>query len=362
MKIYVIGTRGIPGLQGGVEKHCEQLYPRLACLGYEVTVINRAPYFKKLKRCSTWNGVKIIYLWAPRSKNLETIFHTFYCYLFCLFNKPDLVHIHNIGPGLFVPFFKLARIKTVFTYHSTNYLHKKWGLLARTFLRLGEIVSCTFADQVIVVAKPTFDIISQRYSCRCKLIPNGVDIPNIVPPGMVIERWRLTPLRYILAVGRIVPEKGFHDLLEAFGQLETNWNLVIAGAADHEDNYSKRLREIARRDKRVILTGYISGPELYEIYSNAGLFVIPSYHEGLPIVLLEAMSYDLPILASDIPANRELVKLEETFPVGDVDMLSQRLSACLEGKLKKSQNRSRIDMSFNWDKIAVETEKIFLNI
>lgn len=361
-RVFVIGTRGIPELLGGVEKHCEQLYPRLARLGYEITVFCRASYFDGAKRPKSWNDVNLAYIWAPRCKGLETIAHTVQCVFFCLLKRPDIVHVHNIGPGLFIPFLRMARIKTVLTYHSMNYLHQKWGVIAKSFLRLGERVGCTWADHVIFVAKSTHGMVSQRYRCHSTFIANGVESPTLLPPAEALGRRGLAPRKYILAVGRIVPEKGFLDLLKAFISLESDWKLVIAGTADHEDNYSRSVRDIASQHDRVVLTGFVKGDDLRELYSNAGLFILPSHHEGLPIALLEAVSYGLPVLASDIPANREFVDEGNTFPVGNTEVLRDLLAQHLPRPFCFPKDRELVMNEYDWDKIAEKTAQVFADL
>ncbi|MEZ4600784.1 MAG: glycosyltransferase family 4 protein [Syntrophotaleaceae bacterium] len=362
MKIAVLGLRGIPEVMGGVERHCQELYPRLVIKGHQVTLFARKGYVQS--EPYEYRGVRVFPLWAPRKKSLEAIFHTAYGLLIISLRRKefDLVHIHAIGPSLMVFLAKILGLKVVMTHHGPDYDRKKWGRIAKFALRMGEQVGCRFSNAVITVSQNIRQSINRMYHREGVYIPNGVPLPEILNPGEYLEKYHLLSGKYLLTVGRFVPEKGFHDLLNAFKKIDTDWKLVIAGDADHEDEYSQELKIMALRDKRVVLTGFIKGSELGEIYSNAGLFVLPSYHEGLPIALLEAMSYDLPILTSDIPANCELSLEEERFPVGNVAALREKICHFLDGSFEKRGSRDFVANHNNWDVIAEKTEIVYCDI
>lgn len=341
-----------------METHCEALYPRLASKGHKVTLFARKGYVPD--RPYTFNGVEVVPLWAVRRKSLEAILHSLYGVLYIALHRKsfDLLHVHAIGPSLVILLARLFGIPVVMTHHGPDYDRAKWGPFAKKMLKLGEAAAARFATEIIAVSQHIRDLMKQNFNREVTYIPNGVDLPDIVPPGEFLEKHRLRSRKYILAVGRFVPEKGFHDLLEAYKNLETDCKLVIVGDADHEDKYSRTLKEQSKTDNRIIMTGFIKGKELQEIFSNAGLFVLPSYHEGLPIVLLEAMSYNLQILVSDIPANQELAEPDETFPVGDIAALRSKFQYVLQHGFS-SQERERIQREFNWDIIAANTEMVY---
>lgn len=357
LRIAVLGTRGIPDVMGGVETHCQELYPRLVARGHKITLFGRSPYLKS-KIPYDYLGIQIIPLWAPRKKSLEAILQTLWGIIFVLRNRRcfDLLHFHAIGPALLIPLAKLFGIPVVMSHHGPDYDRQKWGLVAKSVLRAGESFGCRYADVVITVSRHIASLVESRFHRAATYIPNGVQLPAILPPGEMCALHQLVPHKYILTVGRFVPEKGFHDLLNAFFACNTDWKLVIAGDADHEDEYSLGLKQLAKKDSRVVLTGFIRGRELGEIFSNAGLFVLPSYHEGLPIALLEAISYNLPILASNIHANLELADENETFPVGNILQLSERLEQLTAAELKEASARQRLEREYNWDVIAEHTE------
>lgn len=363
LRIAVLGTRGIPDVMGGVETHCQSLYPRLVEKGHQVTIFARKGYVAS-RSPYNYMGIKIVPLWAPKQKSLEAISHTLLGVLHVALrrNEIDLLHIHGIGPALLVPFARLLGLKVVMTHHGPDYDRQKWGKAAKFILRLGERLGCCYSSAFITVSKHIRSTIKELYGRGGFYIPNGVTIPEILPPGEAIECWGLTPKKYFLAVGRLVPEKGFHNLLSAFKLLDTDWRLVIAGASDHEDTYSVNLKKKATSDGRVVMTGCIKGKVLCEIFSNAGMFVLPSYHEGLPIALLEALSYQLPILASDIPANKELAGADQLYPVGEVNILYERLKSFIESPVVSAMGFDKIATEFNWDLVAKETERVYRGV
>jgi len=361
MKIFVTGTRGIPDIPGGVEKHCQELYPRLIAEGHEVILATRTPYIEG--RLDSWRGVKLCHIFAPRKKSIEAIVHTFLSILKARSLGPDVVHIHAIGPAIMVPFARLLGLKVVITNHGPDYDRQKWDRSAKFVLRLGEKVGGMFANEVIVISNVIADIISKRCGRESNLIYNGVPLPHKSDATDFLQKCGIVPGIYILAVARFVPEKGLHDLIEAFLQVEGDVQLVIAGDADHESDYSRELKEVAKKDSRIVLTGYITGEDLNQVYSHARLFVLPSYHEGLPICLLEAMSYGLPVLVSDIPANMEVdLPVERFFKCGNTDELHKKIKALVEKPLTSEEQRhtrDQISSKYNWDLIANQTLDVY---
>lgn len=360
MKIVVIGTRGIPDILGGVETHCEELYPRIAAMGHDVTVIRRTPYIADDNRRTSYRGVRLIDVYAPRKKSLEAIVHTMLGVIRARGLRPDIVHIHAIGPAVVTPFARLLGLKVVMTNHGPDYDRQKWGRLAKSVLKFGERMGTRFSNRVIVISEVIAGILKKRYGfCTPDLIFNGVNRPEKSPRTDYLSTIGLADTRYILAIGRFVKEKGFHDLIDAFaasGLAGKGIRLAIAGDSDHEDGYSLSLKAKAR-ENGVVLTGFIRGEKLNQLMSNASLFVLPSYHEGLPIALLEAMSYDLDVVVSDIPANRiSALRSDDFFPAGDVRALSEALCRrCSAGRTPRSYDLSPYD----WDCIARRTVEVY---
>ena len=359
MKIVVTGTRGIPNIIGGVETHCEELYPRIAAKGLDVTVIRRKSYVHD--ELAEWNGVKLVNVNSPRKKTFEAMVHTFRAINKAKKLGADVVHIHTIGPALLAPYAKLLGMKVVLTHHGPDYDRDKWGFVAKSILKLGESMGCKFADQVIVISNVIKNLIAERCG-RVKnvhLIYNGVPEPEICDYPEYFEELGIEKGKYILGMCRFVPEKHFHDLVDAYAAIKhqtSDIKLVLAGDTYFEDDYSRWLKQKAR-ENGVVMTGYVRGRKLHSLLSNALCYSLPSSHEGLPIALLEAMSYGLPVITSAIPANLE-VGLDSScyHQVGDVDTLAAKL----ETIVNKPLQRIDYDMSkYNWDVIARQVADVY---
>ena len=359
MKIIVLGTRGIPDILGGVETHCQELYPRLAKKGHDVTVITRTPYVKNYN-ISEYKGVKLKHIFAPKTKSFEAIIHTFLGVLYAATKRPDILHIHAVGPMIMTPLARLLGLKVVVTNHGPDYDRQKWGKLAKFILKLGEYLGTKFANQVIVISEVINSILKNKYNRNnAHLVYNGVNIPSFATSETYINSIGLKKDNYIIGVGRFVEEKGFTDLIKAYSKLNTDTKLVLVGDADHETQYSKSLKEQAKKTG-VVLTGFIRGEKLNEIFSHAQLFAMPSYHEGLPIALLEAMSYNLNVLVSDIPANLEVnLDSENYFKVGNITELTEKLKAKLQYKNQSDNYSKKIKEIYNWDLIANQIIKVY---
>ena len=380
MKIVVLGTRGFPGVQGGVETHCENLYPRLAAKGCKVIVFTRAQYVDPSVK--EFKGVKFIPLTCPKNKFLEAFVHTLFGVLAARKLKPGVLHIHTVGPALFVPLAMMLGMRVVMTHQGPDYERAKWGRLAKVVLRLGEAWGCRFADKVICVAEYIAEGVRRKYGRKKEVavIPNGVVMPVAGKTGTVpvFQQFGVELGKYVLAVGRFVPEKGFVDLIRAFDIVLSSpnsgapcngisgWKLVIVGRADHEDKYSRGLKEAAAKNPNIVLAGYLSGVPLQELYSHAGIFVLPSYYEGLPIVLLEAASYGLSCVASDIPANKEVGLPEERFfKAGDIEALAAKIAEYAKKPISEEERRAQIKTiteKYDWDKIADATFKVYSGV
>ena len=361
MKIVVTGTRGIPNIMGGVETHCEELFPRIAERGFDVTVIRRSSYVRD--NLTEWRGVKLVDIESPKKKSFEAIIHTFRAINEAKQLGADVLHIHAIGPALLVPYAKMLGMKVVFTHHGPDYDRDKWGFAAKTILKLGERMGCMFADEVIVISDVIRNLIKQKYvrTQHVHLIYNGVSQPEMCDYPEYFEELGIEKGKYILGMCRFVPEKNLHHLVEAYARIknDTDIKLVLAGDTDFEDDYSRSLKEMARKND-IVLTGFIKGRKLHSLLTNCRCYCLPSSHEGLPIALLEAMSYGARVIVSDIPANKEVGLPDgDYFPVGDVDALAEKLSAVIKHPLEHID----YDMAkYDWEKIADQIATVYQNL
>lgn len=349
MKIVAIGLRGIPNVMGGIETHCQELYARWLEIdsSLDITVIARSPYISKDQ---VYKGVKVKPIWTLKSKLFETILHTFFSVLYAkFFLKADVIHLHAIGPGLFTPIIRLLGIKVVVTHHGADYNRKKWDKFAKLILRVGESLAVKFSNELIVVGETlTSELKLQHpiHANKITYIPNGVSISTEVSKGYnssaLLSDLLIKPKEYILFVGRLVPEKGVSDLIKAFNQSHTELKLVILGSTDHKDNYYQSLKNNA--SESIIFAGFRNGDDLKALFHNAKLFVLPSYHEGLPIALLEAIGHSLPVIVSDITPNQDVGLPKQCyFEVGNIDSLATKLAS-----------KSFEQFQVNWDEYRVK--------
>lgn len=362
MNIAIIGLKGIPARAGGVERHVEEVAVRMAGQGHAVTVYVRNNYTDK--NLQAYRGVRLVHLPSIGTKHLDAISHTLFAALHALFQRYDIVHFHSIGPATLCWIIRLfnRRSRLVATFHSRDYFHRKWGLWARLFLRLGEYLICTVPHATVVLTRGQQQYVRDTYGRDTEVIPNGYAIQPESGTGELVA-WGLTPKGYILSVCRLIPHKGIHYLLDAFMQLEdagkvpVGVQLVIVGSGFHTEDYERHLHDMARGRAGIIFTGTQSGAALAQLYSHARAFVQPSDSEGLSIALLEAMGCGTAPLVSSIPENTEpLQGLGFTFEAGNVEDLKHRLAEILcsdeETAAMGRKVQELAEREYNWDGIV----------
>ena len=344
----------MPEVQGGAERHCEALYTRLLD-DYKVRLFGRVRYRKReVFRWVSW-------LPSPRSKHLETIVHSFLCTLICVRERPDVVHIHNIGSAFFIPLLRLFHIRTVLTVHSLNYEHDKWGSKAKKVLKLGEWLGLRWANKIITVSDHLKNRLEEKYSRKDIVhIPNGVYKPNIIPQNQVFVKYKISKGEYVLLVGRLTPEKGFHNAVSAYRKIDDPpFKLVIAGGADLETKYAKNLKLYA--NSNIIFTDYLPYSTLSELYSSAGLFLSTSVNEGFPLSLLEALAHRLPVLVSDIPAHREVDLVGVRYYKGQEELVVKMQALFKYGvSHRELENYEKLlETKYSWVSIAHQTKEVY---
>lgn len=362
-KVVFLGLRGIPEIQGGVETHVAALAVRIAQRGWQVEVLGRKPYLPSPEPY-VWKNVTVTPVWTPRSKNVEALLHTTLGLFAAARRKPDLVHIHAIGPALLTPLARLLGLRVVVTHHGFDYERQKWGRMAKSVLRTGEWMGMKFSHERIGVAKGIVDQVRARLGATATFIPNGVESSLPKLGTSYLDYIEVTPHRYILCVGRIVEEKRQLDLIDAFARLgDADRKLIIVGTADHNSSYLRAVEKAAAATPGVVMTGFQSGESLAQLYRNAALFVLPSSHEGMPMVLLEALSHGVPCLASDIDANRALdLGQESYFPLGKIDALTEAIRLKLvtpDSAPERAARAARALDCFGWDPIVDHTIEVY---
>ncbi len=371
MKIAMIGHKRIPSREGGVEIVVEELSTRLAKRGHQVCVYNRKG--KNVqdenadidRKClNEYKGVKIVTIPTINKKGIDALVYSFFATIKAISKKYDVIHYHAEGPAAMLWIPHLLGIKTVVTIHGLDWKRAKWGGFARKYIKFGEKIVAKYADKIIVLSKNNQEYFKNTYNRKTEFIPNGIEKAEDRPAEIIKEKYGLSKNSYILYLGRIVPEKGVHYLLNAFKQIETDKKLVIAGGASHTNEYLEKIKNMATEDKRVIMTGFVQGKELEELFSNCLAYCLPSDIEGMPMSLLEAMSYGKTCIVSNIPENIEVVgDCAITFEMGSTEDLKEKISKLLNEKkeLDKLKIQEHILEMCDWDVVVDKTEKIYKN-
>ncbi len=356
IRLGVIGLRGLPGVIGGIETHCERLYPALVAIDprFAVTLLIRRGYTAEDE--FQFGGVSVRALWSPVIWGVDTLVHTFWALLYGRFHLGiDVVHLHGIGPGFFTPVARLLGLRVIVTHHAPDYERPKWGKGGRLFLRLGERFAAYFANAVVCVSQAVRTQLVAKFPVAAKrafVIPNAGSLPDAGKPNddMILTTFGLQPRGYILAVGRLEATKGFDILLAAYGAsaAAARCKLVIVGSDTGSSDHAAFLQTHASDD--IIFTGFQTGKALRRLYESAGIFVHPSRMEGYGLVVAEAISTGIPVIVSDITAHREFGLKERCFfAVGDVRALADALDETNYGTYRcgsaiaRQQRKSWID-------------------
>ena len=363
--IAVTGTRGIPASWGGVERQCEELYTRLAARGFDILVYARRRYVGG--EVKSHRGVAVKTLPAPRSTHFEALVHTLLCVLHMAFvSRPRIVHVYSQGPCLLLPLVRLfmPRVTVFFTCGGLDWQRRKWSRPAALALRLGEWFSAKLTDVRIMVSRDLARSYRERFHCACEVIHNGVSLPGKADTAP-LAAMGLTPGGYALSVGRLTPEKRVEDMVAAVGRMANPVPLAVAGDDASGGGYGQRLHQLAGGRPEVVFTGYRFDAELAALFAGAMAFVTASELEGLPLTLLEAMSYGIPCLASDIAPHREVLGDDHPwfFPVGEVAALAALLETAAASPGLRAEigqrGRERVAGQFSWDKAAAAVAALY---
>ncbi len=373
LRIAMIGHKRIPSREGGVEIVVEELAVRLAAKGHYVDAYNRYGHHvsgKKYDEEYGWKGrkfykgVRVYIIPTFRTSKLNAIVYSFLATIRALFGRYDVIHYHAEGPCAMLWIPKLFHKRVVATIHGLDWQRAKWGNFASYVIKFGEKMAAKYADEVIVLSENVRQYFEDTYHRQVTYIPNGISKPMQRQPQMIKEKYGLEKDGYFLSLGRIVPEKGVHYLIEAFSKLDTDKKLVIAGGNSHAVEYMDQIHRMAALDERVIMTDFVQGQILEELYSNAYAFVLPSDVEGMALTLLEAMSYGDCCLVSDICENTEVVEDNAfIFRKGDVKDLQRKLQDLQAHPeiVKEYGDRSAdfICGKYRWDDVVDETIRLY---
>ncbi|WP_353646655.1 glycosyltransferase family 4 protein [Mesorhizobium sp. WSM2239] len=364
MRIAMIGLRGVPAKYSGVETAVEEIGSRLVGQGHQVSVYCMAgaggPYG------GIYRGMNRIEIPTIKSKNLQMIVYSALSTLHAIRQGYDVIHLQALGPSTMALLCWLTRRPVVVTCHGLDYKREKWGLLARLYLQLGEYVSARFAREVITVSKSLKDHFQRVHGKRATYIPNGSREQARVELGEYSQRYDILPRNYVVFVGRLVECKRVDHLISAFRRVHTDLKLVIVG--DGPTEIVSRLKAVAGDSNQIVFTGALHGAELAAIFSNASLFVLPSVLEGLPLALIEALAYDLPVVVSDIPENLEVVEDAGQYravvtTADDECSLTEGLErAIAEFKSNNglsSGNARFVSDKYDWDEVSRQTLKAY---
>ena len=306
MNIIMFGQKDLPSRAGGIEVAVEELATRMAAKGHRVLCCNRR--MNSSKKYSEYRGVQLRTVPTIQGKGLAAVSAAFFAALYAMFSDCDVVHIHGEGPAFFGFLPKLCGKYVLVTIHGLDWDREKWkGSFASCFLYWGEKMALRFADEIIVLSQSAEEYFLQKYQRQTVRIPNGCSRSEELPPNNIRKRFGLERDSYLLFVGRFVPEKGVHHLIEAFLHLKTDKKLVIAGVSSDSDDYVRHLYNLAEGEERILFTGFVEGSLLEELYSNCYLYLLPSSLEGMPLTLLEAMSHGACCVTSDIPECQEVI-------------------------------------------------------
>ena len=370
MKIAMFGHKRIPSREGGVEIVVEQLAVRMVSLGHAVTCWNRGGHHVSgaqfdTKDQNNYLGVTLKTVPTVDKKGLAAVTASFFSSFAASFSKADVVHIHAEGPAFFCWLPKLMGKKVIVTVHGLDWQREKWkqGFGAK-FIRMGEKMAVRWADDIIVLSRNVQNYFRDTYGRETVFIPNGVAKPELLAGESVLQEYGLASRGYILFLGRLVPEKGIHYLLQAFKTVTTDLKLVIAGGTSDSDDYVTKLRQIAAGDERVIFTGFVQGQTLGALYSNAYLYALPSDVEGMPLSLLEAMSYGNCCLVSDIAECAEVVEDKAvTFEKGNVSDLAAKLQQLCDDPNQTQKYRTQatafICSKYHWDDVPKQKLELY---
>ncbi len=373
LNIAMLGHKRIPSREGGVEIVVEELSTRMAALGHNVTCFNRSGHHVSGKEfdgaaLTSHRGVRLKTVPTIDKKGLAALTSSFFAAVCAAFGKYDVVHFHAEGPCAMMWIPKLFGKRCIATIHGLDWQREKWKHgFGSKYIKLGERVAVRYADEIIVLSRGVQDYFRETYGRETHFIPNGVNRPEVKKADQITKQFGLEKNSYLLFLGRIVPEKGLRYLVEAYRDVDTDKKLVIAGGASDTDDFLAELKSMSAGDSRILFTGFVSGQMLEELYSNAYVYVLPSDLEGMPLSLLEAMSYGNCCLVSDIAECADVVEAHGVmFQKGNSKDLRYKLQQlCDNESMVSGYKQDAADFiceKYGWDDVTAQTWKLYEDI
>lgn len=369
LRIAMLGHKRIPSREGGIEVVVGELSTRMVKYGCDVTCFNRKGHHvsgSDFDESTTddYNGVRLKSVWTLPKRGLAAMTASISASFLAAFGKYDVVHFHAEGPCAMLWLPKLMGKKCIATIHGLDHQRAKWGKFAAFYIRFGEKCAARLADELIVLSENAGEYFKETYGRETVFIPNGVTRPVNHDADEITRLYGLKKDEYILYLGRLVPEKGLEYLIKAYKQLDTDKKLVVAGGSSDSQEYAEQQKALASDDPRILFTDFVQGQVLEELFSNAYVYVLPSDLEGMPLTLLEAMSYGNCCLTSDIPECASVTgEYGLTFRKGDVEHLRDQLQALCDDPNSvehyKGQAADYICGRYNWADITVRTLQLY---
>ncbi len=370
LRIAMLGHKRVPSREGGVEIVVEELSTRMVERGHRVVLYNRRGSHVSGRehdgeKQKQFKGVKLKRVLTIDKKGLAAVTAGFFATLRAAFGGYDVVHFHAEGSCAFLWLARLLGKRCIVTVHGLDWKREKWKSgFGSKYIKFGERIAAKWAHEIIVLSEGVRDYFRDTYHRETHFIPNGVARPAVQDAAWVTEEFGLTKDSYLLFLGRIVPEKGLRYMVEAFRRVKTDKYLVIAGGSSDTQEFFDEIREMAAGDDRIIFTGFVSGRPLEELYSNAYLYMLPSDLEGMPLSLLEAMSYGNCCLTSDITECADVMEDHGvTFPRADTDKLAEVLQRLCDNPAEvdayKAGAADFITNKYNWDTVVDKTMELY---
>jgi glycosyltransferase involved in cell wall biosynthesis len=359
MRIALLGTRGVPARYGGSETAAEQIYSRLS-KKHHIIVYCRNHMVDS--RQSEYKGIKTIVLPSINTKSLDTISHSFLSVIdLIFFNRVDIVHFHGIGNSILIPILKLFNKKVVIGIDGMDWERGKWNFIEKIYLRLSLYFAVFWGDKIYVDSLSAQRFCKSKFNKEYPLISYGAEIRNINTVEY-LRKFGLEKEKYILFVGRFIPEKGIHNLIKAYELIETDFPLVLVGDNLYNREYVNSLK--STKDKRIIFTGSIYGDGFWELICNCYFYVQPSEIEGTSPVLLSAMGNGRCVVVNQIPENCDVIGesglyYKKNNPNDLAIVMNELLSSPDLVEKMGEKAKYRVEKKYNWDVIAAQTESLY---